>query len=226
MAKILIVDDDQQILDVVAEALLQENYVVETTLSGEDALERMLISRFDVVVLDLNLPDLSGFDVCKLFRDKGLSTPIIMLTGKTGVEDRVSGLDCGADDYVVKPFHVVELMARIRALLRRPEAALSSNVVRVGDLVVDIDRRTAKKGDIDLHLLPKEFQLLELFIRNPDRLFSTEELLMRVWESDSEVGAYAVRSSIKRLRQAIDDDSKADSLIENLPKLGYKLRSK
>lgn len=226
MAKVLIVDDDQQILDVVAEALLQENYVVETTLSGEDALERMLISRFDVVVLDLALPDLSGFEVCKRFREKGLSTPIIMLTGRTGVEDRVSGLDCGADDYVVKPFHVIELMARIRALLRRPDAALSSNVVRVGDLVVDIDRRTAKKGDTDLHLLPKEFQLLELFIRNPDRLFSTEELLMRVWQSDTEVGAYAVRSSVKRLRQAIDDDSQGASLIENLPKLGYKLRSK
>ncbi|MCC7529881.1 MAG: response regulator [Candidatus Melainabacteria bacterium] len=95
MAKVLIVDDDQQILDVVAEALLQENYVVETTLFGEDALECMLTSRFDVVVLELNLPDLSGFDVCKRFRDRGLSTPIIMLTGKTGVEDRVSGRSDG-----------------------------------------------------------------------------------------------------------------------------------
>lgn len=225
MAKILIVDDDQQILDVVSEALLQENYIVETTLSGDDALERMLISRFDVIVLDLALPDLSGFEICRRFRSLGHSTPIIMLTGKTGVDDRVTGLDSGADDYLVKPFHVVELLARIRALLRRPENTLSSNVIKVGALTVDMERRVAKKGDTELHLLPKEFQLLELFIRNPDRLFSTDDLIQRVWESNTEVGPYAVRSSVKRLRQIIDGDD-PDSLIENIPKLGYKLRSK
>jgi len=226
MAKILIVDDDQQILDSVSESLRKEAYVVEVTLSGEDALERMLISRYDVVILDLNLPDLSGFLVCQKYRQKGGNTPIIMLTGKTEVGDRVQGLDSGADDYVVKPFHVVELMARIRALLRRPKQALSSNAIKVRDLVLDIDRRTAERNSTPLHLLPREFQLLELFMRNPDRIFSVDELLQRIWQSDSDSGKYAVRSSVKRLRQAIDGGEEDDSYIENIPKVGYKLRSK
>lgn len=223
MAKILLVEDDKDLAVMVVEWLTHEHHSVESAYDGRDGLEKVSIGEYDIIVLDWQLPLMSGLDICKRFREQGGSTPIIMLTGKGTVSEKETGLDSGADDYLTKPFNMKELSARIRALLRR-SSKLVSNILQVGDLVVDPGKYKVTKSGVEINLLPREFALLEFLMRHPDEVFSGEALLQRVWQSDSEATSEAIRTCIKRLRQKLDGDDD-NSIIQTIPRVGYRLRA-
>lgn len=224
MAKILVVDDDKELASMVQSWLESEHHVVETIHDGAEALMQLGVTQYDVIVLDWDLPGLPGVEVCKRFRSQRGTTPIIMLTGKKSIEEKESGLDSGADDYLTKPFNVKELTARLRAILRRPQAMVNE-LLQVGDIVLDSSKYRVTKAGKEIHLVPKDFALLEFFMRHPDQVFSTDAILQRVWHSDSESTSDAIRTSVKRIRQKLDDGSDdSKSIIENIPKVGYRLR--
>jgi DNA-binding response OmpR family regulator len=222
MAKILLIDDDKDLADVISAWLTSESHQVEMVHSGNLALERLRLCQYDVVLLDWQLPELSGIEILRAYRDEKGMTPVIMLTGKKAVEDKASGLDVGADDYLTKPFHMMELSARIRAVLRRTTGA-NSNILKVGSLELDPTKHKVLKHNVEITLLPREFALLEFFMRHPDTVFSSESLLQRVWHSDSEATVEAIRTCIKRLRQKIDSQDE-ESVILTVARIGYKLK--
>lgn len=222
--KILLVEDDLELSANVREWLSAERYDISECASGNEALERLKEQDYDLIILDIQLPGLNGIEVCKSYRATRGSTPILMLTGKGTVDDRVVGLDAGADDYLAKPFSLKELTARVRALLRRP-AELKSNVLEVGCLKLDTSKYRISKNGIEMQLMPRDFALLEFFMRNPDKVFSADALLNRVWSDDSDASPDALRTAIKRIRKKLDDsDNEAQSFIENIPRVGYRLR--
>jgi DNA-binding response OmpR family regulator len=226
MARLLLIEDDTELVSMVAEWLSSE-YVVEVAVDGQQGLDKLRDSSYDLIVLDWRLPKISGIDLCKQYRSEGGKTPIIMLTGRSSVADREEGLDGGADDYLVKPFSMRELTSRLRALSRRGNL-VSNQLLVSGDITLDVSKHRVTKGDIAVHLLPKEFALLEFLMRHPDEVFSSDNLLARVWSTDAETGANAVRTSIKRIRQKLDDEGCDDSrsIIENIPRVGYRLKSR
>jgi two-component system OmpR family response regulator len=223
MAKILLVEDDVDLTVMVETWLSSESHTVEVVHNGQEGLERLRVSDYDVVVLDWELPGMAGVDVLKHFRNEQGRTPVLMLTGKRSVDDKEIGLDLGADDYLTKPFHVKELSARIRALLRRTGPS-KSNILKVGDLVLDPSRHKLTKGGVEVQLLPREFALLEFLMRHPEDVFSGEALLQRVWHSESDATIEAIRTCIKRLRQKLDQDDDS-SIIETIARIGYRLKS-
>jgi two-component system, OmpR family, manganese sensing response regulator len=224
MSKILFVEDDEKLCVMVGDLLAHEHYKLEITGSGQDGLHMMLTYGYDLIILDWQLPDLQGIDLCKNFRSRGQQTPILMLTGKRAVEEKEMALDAGADDYLTKPFHPKELMARIRALLRRPPS-LVDDVLRFEDLVLDPRKYRVTKSGKDIHLPPREFSLLEFFMRHPGQVFSLEALIDRIWKSDDAVTQESLRVCIRRLRSKIDDDSE-HSRINSIYGAGYVLESK
>jgi len=226
MTRILLVEDDVDLVDMISEWLSAE-YEVASAFDGQSGLDMLKASPYDVIVLDWSLPKLSGLEVCRQFRASGGKTPIIFLTGKSTVADRELGLDGGADDYLVKPFSMRELNARLRAVLRRGDLIVN-DVLSCGDITLDAGKHRVTKGDLSVHLLPKEFALLEFLMRHPDQVFSSDNILARVWASDSETGGNAVRTAIKRIRQKLDDSdsSESESIIENIPRVGYRLKAK
>lgn len=223
MAKILVVEDEPDFSELVGEWLKSQHHVVEIVGSGEDALDRLRFYKYDIVVLDWMLPGVSGLDVCKEFRSHGGTTPILLLTAKRHVDEKEQGLDAGADDYLTKPFEMKELSARIRALLRRPQA-FAGAVLQVGDLVLEPNTYKVTRNGEDLTLLPKEFALLEFLMRHPNQVFSAEALLDRVWSSDSEASPETIRTYIKRLRKKIDVDGQP-SVLSTVHGVGYKLEA-
>ncbi len=220
MAKILLVEDDKNMANTVEDWLKTQQYEIDVAYDGDDGAERLLFYQYDAVILDWTLPKKSGLQVCQEFRSRGGKTPILMLTGKDGVEDKEVGLDSGADDYLTKPFHLRELSARIKALLRRP-------VVVVADLIsfcgIDLDTkaRRVRRAGVDLNLAPLEYKLLEFLMRNPNEVFAPEALLNRVWPNDSDASNETVRTCIKKLRKKVDIEGN-DSVITNLPGVGYR----
>lgn len=184
MAKILIVEDDVLISKAVCEWITAEKHLVETAATGEDALQLLQNFEYDVVLLDWQLPGISGVDVCGRYREGGGKAWVIFLTGKSSVEAKVEGLDVGADDYLTKPFSMHELLARIRSALRRSDSHFQAEL-KIGDVFLNLATRTCSVRDVSLHLMPKEAALLEFLMRNPDRQFSTKKLLDAVWPSDS-----------------------------------------
>lgn len=223
MSKILIVEDDLSLSAMVRDWLTLQKDIVETVEDGQDALQMLKSFEYDMIILDLELPGMNGLSILKEFRSGGGTTPVLILTGKGAISDKEAGLDAGADDYLTKPFNARELSARIRALLRRPQIYLG-DVMRIGDLVMDCAKHRVKRGDHEIKLLPREFDLLEFLMRNPDRIFSTETLLERVWSSESDVSDDAVKSCIKRLRKKIDVEGKP-SIITSTYGVGYGLQS-
>ena len=221
MPKILIVEDDLQVAGSVKDWLLFEKYLVELVTTGSEALEMIKAYEYDLVILDINLPKLSGLEVCRRYRDGGGSCPILMLTGQDAVDDRANGLDAGADDYLTKPFHLKELSARVRALLRRP-GALTYNELKVGNLVLDSARHSLSVDGVQIHLPRMEFALLEFLMRHQDQIFNATTLLERVWTADSDKSPETIRTTIKKLRNKIDTDG-VPSLIQNVHGVGYKL---
>jgi DNA-binding response OmpR family regulator len=222
MAKILVSDDDVSLCTTITGWLALEHHNVEAVHDGHDTLEHLKISEYDIIVLDIGLPGISGLEVLKELRTSGSTTPVIILTGKTSVDDVEKGFEAGADDYLRKPFHGKELMARIRALLRRPQSMVV-NVLTFGNLVLDRENYKVTKDGHNVNLLPKEFALLEFFMRHPNRVFAPEALLNRVWSSDSDATIEAVTTCIKRLRQKIDTQGQA-SFICTVRGAGYRLQ--
>jgi DNA-binding response OmpR family regulator len=225
MAKILYVEDDANLAENVVEWLTFEHHQVELVHSGREGLERIRLAKYDLVILDRNLPEVNGVEICRAHRSDGGTTPIIMLTGMNAITDKETGLDTGADDYLTKPFSVKELSARIRALLRRSSRSVS-NLLKANDLELDPVKHSVTKNGMEIHLLPKEFSMLEFFMRHPGEVFSSEALLQRIWQTDSEATPDAVRTCLKRLRRKIDDsDNEERSAIQTVPRVGYKLRT-
>lgn len=224
MPQILFVEDDKDLSAVVNEWLTADGYTVEVAHDGLTGWEFLRQYNYDVVILDWNLPGLSGPAMCGRYRAAGGVAPVIMLTAKSQITEKVEGFDSGVDDYLTKPFNLKELSARLRALLRRPQAVVT-NTITNGYLELDVVKRRITKGGVEIHLLPRDFELLEFMMRHLDEVFSSEALLQRIWGSDAEATSDALRTSIKRLRQKLDvGDSDAQSFIENIPRVGYRLR--
>jgi DNA-binding response OmpR family regulator len=221
MAKILLVEDEPDFSMLIGEWLKSQHYVVEVVDTGEDAMDRLRFYKYDVVVLDWMLPGITGLEVCKQFRDSGGTTPILLLTAKKHVDEKEQGLDAGADDYLTKPFEMKELGARLRALLRRPQA-FSGATLQVGSLQMDPTTFKVLRAGEELTLLPKEFALLEFLMRHPNQVFSAEALLDRVWSSDSEASPETIRTYIKRLRKKLDVEGQP-SILSTVHGVGYKL---
>jgi DNA-binding response OmpR family regulator len=221
MAKILLVEDDRNMSGTVEDWLKTLQYEVDVAYDGADGLERLLFYQYDAVILDWNLPKLSGLQVCQEYRSKGGKTPILMLTGKDAIEDKEVGLDSGADDYLTKPFHLREMTARIKALLRRPTVVVADTIKMCG-IELDCKARIVSRDGIDLNLAPLEYKLLEFLMRNPNEVFASEALLNRVWPNDSDASNETVRTCIKKLRKKIDLEG-SESIIINLPGVGYRL---
>ena len=222
MAKLLFVEDDQELADLVIAVLEHERFTIEHATNGKDGLELALCSSFSLILLDIELPGKNGMEVCRELRESDSKTPVLMLTGRGSITDKTTGLDWGADDYLVKPFSNQELLARIRALLRRA-ASSRSNVLEFGGLQLDLVKQRILKENLDLDLNPSEFALLEFFIRHPEEVFSIDTLLNNVWESDSAQSADALRMCISRLRKKIDAPHAENSLLRTVHRVGYKL---
>ncbi len=222
MAKLLLVEDDAELRGMVEDWLKHEHYSVEIASDGHDAWERLAIYSFDLVILDWQLPGLSGLEVLRQFRQSGGKTPVLMLTGQKTIEQKETGLDSGADDYLTKPFHMKELSARVRALLRRSSAA-PSNVLTAGEITLDPTTYTVTRAGQEVYLQKREFALLEFLMRNPNRVFTPDALLDRVWQSETDATEAALRSCMKRLRQKIDVEGE-EPLIRTIHGVGYKLQ--
>jgi two-component system OmpR family response regulator len=224
MAKILIIEDDTSLAKFTMDWLAAQGHIVETVADGEDGMQMVNSFVFDLIVLDLNLPGMSGLTILENFRAGGGMTPVLILTGQHDPSDKETGLDAGADDYLTKPFNAKELAARVRALLRRPAQTYIGDVLTLGDLTVDCKQHKVKRGSEEIKLLPKEFELLEFFLRNPNRVFSPEALLEGVWSSQADASADAVKSAIKRLRRKIDVEGRP-SFIQSIYGVGYELQT-
>lgn len=223
MAKILLVEDEADLSGPISDTLTREKHVVEIVANGDEALECLRLYQYDLIILDWMLPGASGLDICRKFRSNKGTTPILMLTARASLEDKEAGLDCGADDYLTKPFHLRELLARVRAILRRP-AQTPGTIITVGYLTLDPLAKTVTKSDKPLHLLPKEYALLEFFMRHSNQVFSAEALVDRVWPSDSLMLPDTVRTYIKNLRKKIDLPN-TPSMISTVHGMGYKLEA-
>jgi DNA-binding response OmpR family regulator len=216
MAKILLVDDDADLILMISSFLAREHHIVETANNGDDAKHLLTISNYDVIVLDWNMPGMSGIDLCKWYRKAG-SAPIIMLTGRTAVAQKEEGLDSGADDYLTKPFSMKELSARIRALLRRPVNHVME--LSIGEYSLHPPTLTVKRAGKEFQLPPREFALLEFLARHPQEIFKGDALMTRVWRSDSETTTDSLRTCVKQIRKRLDDDK----VIETVAGAGYRL---
>lgn len=221
--KILVVEDDQGTGSILSEALSEHYYLVNLVTDGETGYELAQMHEYDLILLDVMIPGLDGISLCQKLRDKGCQTPILLITAKDSSTDRVMGLDAGADDYVVKPFDLPELMARIRALLRR-ETARSTSVISWQSIHLDSTKCEVKCGDRPLHLTPKEYCLLELFLQNPKRIFSRTVILNKLWDFAENPSEETVSTHIKCLRQKLKAGGSEDP-IETVHGLGYRLRS-
>lgn len=222
--KILVVDDDEKITSMLRRALVFEGYEVLVAGDGKEALHLMLDERPDLVVLDIMMPRLDGWEVCRRIKEAGDDTRILMLTAKDEIEDRVKGLDLGADDYLVKPFALEELFARIRAILRRGKAAEESAVLEFADVRLNTETREVYRGERKLNLTTKEFELLLLFLQNPKKVLTKEMIMDRVWGMDYVGESNVLEVYIAMLRQKMEEEN-APRLIQTVRGAGYVLRS-
>ncbi|NQE34057.1 response regulator [Microcoleus asticus] len=223
--KILLVEDDTITVSLLTQALNSHNYNVNAAADGETALQLVQAYDYDLIVLDVLIPKLDGISLCRKLRSSGCQMPILLLTALDSSNDRVQGLEAGADDYVVKPFNLEELIARIRALLRRGKATLSSTNLTWEKLQVNPDTTEVIYAEKVLHLTPKEYNLLELFLRNPRRIFSRSAILDRIWSAGEFPQEEAVTAHIKGLRQKLKAAGMTVDLVETVYGLGYRLKS-
>lgn len=223
-AKIFIVEDEPSIATLVKYNLEKENYIVFISNNGEEGLKEIKKTEPDLVLLDWMLPDLSGIDICNALRkeSKYKNLPIIMLTAKNQEEDKVLGLNKGADDYLVKPFSHKELIARVKALLRRSKPSKVEDVVSFKDLTIDRLQRRVFRGNVEIDLGPTEYKLIDFFITSPTRVYSREQLLENIWTSNINVELRTVDVHIRRLRKAINLPNSKD-LIRTVRSAGYAL---
>lgn len=218
MAKILLVEDDLDLAKLVKSTLAIEHHQVEWASDGFEAKGKLKLFGYDLIILDWQLPKATGVEICKQYRQDGGITPILMLTSKSSSLEKEEGLDAGSDDYLTKPFDTRELLARVRALLRRPPS-LAGTQLKAQGLVLDTASSLVTLNGETLHLSPKEYALLEFFMRHPNQVFSADALLQRVWTSDSLASLDTVRTYIKTLRKKID--STDTSLLRTVHSVGY-----
>ncbi len=223
--RLLVVEDAEKLARTLKRGLEQEGYAVDTLGDGRLAQARLRsrADEYDLVLLDVMLPGVDGFAICRDLRDRGLSVPVLMLTARDTTDDKVTGLDSGADDYLVKPFAFEELLARVRTLLRRPRAALPAALV-AGDLVLDPVSRTARRGATELELTTKEFALLELLMRHPGEVLSRERILDHVWDDEYDASSNVIDVHLKNLRRKVDG-ADGPSLFRTVRGVGYSLRA-
>jgi two-component system OmpR family response regulator len=222
VVRVLIVEDEVKLASLIRKVLKEDGLVAEVAIKGEDAVWMAEAHPYDVLVLDINLPGIDGFETCDRLRRAGLQTPILMLTARDAVDDRIRGLDTGADDYVVKPFDIGELLARIRALGRRGPVERGT-VLAVGDLTLDTTTHVVKRGEVDIPLSVKELQLLEVFMRRPGHVLSRYDLLEGAWEMEYENRSNVVDVYVRYLREKIDRPFGVES-IETVRGAGYRMR--
>jgi two-component system OmpR family response regulator len=221
--RVLVVEDEVRTAALLRRGLSEEGYAVDVAADGPDGVWRAAEFGYDVVVLDVMLPGFDGFEVCRKLRGAGCWAPVLMLTARGGLAERVRGLDCGADDYLAKPFSFDELFARLRALIRRG-ARERPAVVEVGDLRLDPAARRAWRGETELRLSPKEFALLELFLRNPDQVLTRTRILEHAWDYAYDGGSNVVDQYVRYLRRKIDLPFGLAQL-ETVRGAGYRLRA-
>jgi len=220
--RILLADDDRRLTAIFKRGLLEETYAVDVAYDGAEAEYYAETGSYDLIILDIMMPEKDGLTVCRDLRAKGINTPILMLTARDAVEDRVKGLDAGADDYLVKPFAFSELLARIRALLRR-QGSSKSPEIRVGDLVLNTLTRQVWRGYRDIDLTTKEYVILEYFMRHPNIVLTRRMLEENAWNYDFDSLSNLIDVYIRRLRRKIDGDN-GQSLIQTIRGAGYRLR--
>jgi DNA-binding response OmpR family regulator len=218
--RILVVEDEPAIAGFISRGLTESGFGVDIARDGDEALDWPGVADFDVIVLDIMLPRRDGLEVCGTLRKRGLRTPILMLTARDTIEDRVTGLDSGADDYLVKPFAFAELLARIRALSRR-QPELAGNELRIGDLVLNSATRRATRGEADVDLTAKEFSILEYLMRHPNQVLSRSVIAEHVWNYDFDNSTNVIDVHIKNLRRKLDD--REGKLIQTMRGAGYRI---
>ena len=219
--RILVVDDEPKMAHLLRRGLIEHGSVVEVAINGEDAIANAIDGGFDVILLDVMLPDMDGFEVCRRLRQGRVWTPVLMLTARTAVRDRIHGLDAGADDYLAKPFALEELLARIRALARRG-AVERPTVLAVGDLCLDPATRRVFRGDQEIELSAKEMALLEAFLRRPEQVLTRDQLLEHAWDMAFESHSNVVDVYVRYLREKIDRPF-ARSSLQTVRGIGYRL---
>lgn len=222
--RVLIVEDDERIADFVQRGLKAEGYAVEVARSGLEAMALGGDGKFQVIILDLGLPDINGRQVCEQLRNVGVGTPILMLTARDTVQDKVAGLRSGADDYMTKPFSFEELLARIEALMRRRGGEIKSEIkeLQIADLLLNLETHEARRGETPIDLTPKEFALLECLMRMPGKVLSRTRILEQVWGYSADPLTNVVDVYIRQLRRKIDDDYEP-KLLKTVRGFGYKL---
>ena len=221
--RILVVDDDRRLCAVIKRGLLEEAYAVDLAYDGEEGEYLAEVNPYDLIILDIMLPNKDGIQVCRELRAKKINTPILMLTAKDTVEDRVKGLDTGADDYLIKPFAFNELLARVRALLRR-EGTSKSPELRAGDLTLNALTRQIWRGQRPIELTTKEYVILEYLMRHPNVVVTRTMIEEHAWDYDFDSLSNLVDVYVRRLRRKIDNEGQ-DSLIETLRGAGYRLKA-
>lgn len=220
--RILLVEDDISLAETLAEALTDQRYVVDVVADGEAGWSQAKALDYDLLLLDVMLPELDGISLCHRLRSQGYSMPVLMLTARDTVSDKITGLDAGADDYVVKPVDLQELFARVRALLRRGSVA-SPPILQWGELRLNPSTYEVSYGQTPLHLTPKEYALLELLLRNGRRVLSRSVIIEHVWSLESPPEEHTVKVHIRGLRQKLRAVGAAEDLIETVHGMGYRL---
>ena len=219
--RVLVVEDERRIADFICKGLSEQGYGVDVASDGDEALHWADVAEFDVIVLDIMLPVRDGIEVCRTLRKKGLCTPILMLTARDAIEDRVRGLDSGADDYLVKPFAFAELLARLRALTRR-EPAATGTALQVADLLLDTITREVSRAGRPIELTTKEYALLEYLMRHPNQVLTRTMIAEHVWNYDFDNATNVIDVHIRNLRRKIDDPFPA-KLIHTVRGAGYRI---
>jgi len=220
--RILIVEDDHKIANAIKKGLEQESFACDVAFDGREGLGQASTIEYDLIILDRMLPETDGLNICKALRDQGKHLPILILTAKDKVEDRVEGLDSGADDYLIKPFAFEELLARVRTLLRRPKNRIDE-VLKIADLTLNLKTFEAKRGNKIIELSNKEFALLEYLMRNPNRILTKDNIITHVWDYDADILPNTVEVFIGYLRNKIDRPFADKPLIHTIRGFGYKI---
>jgi DNA-binding response OmpR family regulator len=220
--RVLVVEDEPKIAAYLKRGLQEQGYAVDSAVTGPEALDWAEAALYDLIVLDVLLPGLSGIAVCRELRRRGQQTRILILTARDAVEDRVAGLDAGADDYLVKPFALIELLARVRALTRRPADGSTSPVLELGDLRLDTRTRRASRGERSIELTAKEYSVLECLMREPGRVLSRSVIAEHVWNYDADNQSNIIDVYIRNLRRKVDDPCDV-KLIHTVRGAGYRV---
>jgi two-component system copper resistance phosphate regulon response regulator CusR len=203
--RILLIEDETKTLQSLQQGLEENEWTVDSASDGLSGLQLARQHEYDVIVSDITMPGLTGLQLCRQLRDEGLATPILLLTALSQTEDKITGFDAGADDYLAKPFEFRELLARIKALARRPTATFKTeNILRFKDLELDLDAKTVQRSGKEILLTPREFALLEYFLRNPGKVLSKTEIAEKVWDLDFDTGTNVIEVYVNYLRNKMD----------------------